>query len=55
MGKETGVNVGKTGDMLSRLPLARIGFASIALVGLFLGALLLVQTPAQTEFDSPEG
>ena len=39
--------MGKTGEVLSRLPLARIGFASIAL-GLLLGALLLLQAPAET-------
>ncbi len=40
--------MGKTGRVPSGLPLARIGFASVALVGLLLGALLLVQTPAET-------
>ena len=47
MGKETGVKAGKTGEVPSRVSLTRVGFASVTL-GLLLGALLLVQTPAET-------
>ena len=47
MDKEPVVKADKTGEVLAKLPLARIGLACIAL-GLLLGGFLWYQTPVET-------
>ncbi len=52
MDKEPVVKAGKTGEVLAKLPLARIGLACISL-GLLLGGLLWYQTPGETASKTP--